>query len=78
VIEGEVTIDGIPQVYLPIAGRNWRAMIDTGFNSDLNCLLLLQMNWTRNMRAMYVQNWRMDGLFVKRAIKSLSRSMVKW
>jgi predicted aspartyl protease len=32
---GHVTPEGEPIVLLPIAGRTWRAIIDTGFNGDL-------------------------------------------
>ena len=34
-ITGTVTDDGIPIVMLPIAGQLWQAIIDTGFNGDL-------------------------------------------
>ena len=34
-IEGVVTEYGIPVILMPIAGRNWRAAIDTCFNGDL-------------------------------------------
>lgn len=34
-IEGEVDSRGVPIVRLPVAGREWRAVIDTGFNGDL-------------------------------------------
>ena len=32
---GHVNPEGEPIVVLPIAGRDWRAIIDTGFNGDL-------------------------------------------
>jgi clan AA aspartic protease len=35
VIEGVVGPDRQPRVTLEIAGRNWPALIDTGFNGDL-------------------------------------------
>jgi predicted aspartyl protease len=35
VIQGSVSGDGIPIVHLVIAGRDWPATIDTGFNGDL-------------------------------------------
>ena len=34
-IEGIVDENGIPIVYLLIAGREWKATIDTGFNGHL-------------------------------------------
>jgi predicted aspartyl protease len=34
-LEGEVTHDGIVLVWIEIAGERWSAVIDTGFNSDL-------------------------------------------
>jgi predicted aspartyl protease len=34
-IEGLVEDDGWPVVHLPVAGRRWRATIDTGFKGDL-------------------------------------------
>jgi predicted aspartyl protease len=35
VIRGEVDEEGIPFVTLSMAGRDWRAIIDTGFNGFL-------------------------------------------
>ena len=34
-IEGTVTIDGMPTVSLSVAGRTWPATVDTGFNGDV-------------------------------------------
>ena len=34
-IDGNVTGDGVPTVTLALAGRDWAATIDTGFNGDL-------------------------------------------
>ncbi len=34
-IVGSVTQDGEPIVFLPVAGRDWPAPVDTGFNGDL-------------------------------------------
>jgi len=34
-IEGRVEDDGAPVIYLPLGQREWRAIIDTGFNGDL-------------------------------------------
>jgi len=34
-IQGTVTTDGIPVVSLAVAGKNWPATVDTGFNGDL-------------------------------------------
>jgi predicted aspartyl protease len=35
VITGTVTDDGSPIVRLPVAGRDWPAVVDSGFNGDL-------------------------------------------
>ncbi|HEY7320814.1 MAG TPA: hypothetical protein VIE89_24890 [Candidatus Binatia bacterium] len=35
VIPGVVSVQGLPTIILPIAGRDWPATIDTGFNGDL-------------------------------------------
>lgn len=34
-IHGTVSSDGVPTITLSIAGQDWPAMIDTGFNGDL-------------------------------------------
>ena len=34
-IRGTVTDDGSPTILLPVAGRDWVAVIDTGFNGGL-------------------------------------------
>jgi predicted aspartyl protease len=34
-IQGTVTPDGVPLVIIPVAGQSWPAVIDTGFNGDL-------------------------------------------
>jgi predicted aspartyl protease len=34
-IVGSVSADGVPTVTLSIAGKDWPAIIDTGFNGDL-------------------------------------------
>ena len=34
-IEGHVTDDGFPIVVLEVCGQQWRAIIDTGFNGDI-------------------------------------------
>ena len=34
-IRGVVSTDGVPTITLLIAGRDWTAIIDTGFNGDL-------------------------------------------
>jgi predicted aspartyl protease len=34
-LEGEVTDDGVVQLWMEFAGRHWPAAIDTGFNGDL-------------------------------------------
>jgi predicted aspartyl protease len=35
VIQGLVTVDGVPTVSMPVAGTVWTAIVDTGFNGDL-------------------------------------------
>jgi predicted aspartyl protease len=32
---GQVDADGVPTLVLPVAGQDWKAIIDTGFNGDL-------------------------------------------
>lgn len=34
-IRGTVSADGVPTITLSIAGQDWPAIIDTGFNGDL-------------------------------------------
>lgn len=34
-IQGTVTTEGVPMVSLAVAGKNWPATVDTGFNGDL-------------------------------------------
>lgn len=34
-IVGTVSADGVPTITLSVAGQNWPAVIDTGFNGDL-------------------------------------------
>lgn len=34
-IQGTVTGEDVPMIQLLVSGRSWRAMIDTGFNGDL-------------------------------------------
>ena len=34
-ILGVVSVQGLPTIILPIAGQDWPATIDTGFNGDL-------------------------------------------
>jgi len=35
VIEGKVDSEGVPSIKLQVEGREWRGVIDTGFNGDL-------------------------------------------
>jgi predicted aspartyl protease len=35
VILGAIDADGVPVVIIPVAGGSWPAIIDTGFNGDL-------------------------------------------
>ena len=34
-IQGEVSTNGVPTIRLSVAGREWTATVDTGFNGDL-------------------------------------------
>ncbi len=34
-IRGTVSADGVPTITVSIAGQDWIAIIDTGFNGDL-------------------------------------------
>lgn len=49
-IEGTVTVDGIPQINIEVDGNNWVAVIDTGFNGDLELPQSLQ----NELEAVYV------------------------
>ena len=49
-IRGTVSTNGVPTITLPIAGQNWRATIDTGFNGDLELPESLQ----HSLNARYV------------------------
>lgn len=42
VITGTVSSDGVPLVFLEIEGRRWQAIVDTGFNGDLELPLELK------------------------------------
>jgi hypothetical protein len=35
VITGHVSDDGVPLIKLVVAGKEWSAIVDTGFNGDL-------------------------------------------
>jgi predicted aspartyl protease len=39
---GTLSADGVPILQIPLAGRIWRAVIDTGFNGDLELPLVLK------------------------------------
>lgn len=41
-IEGRVTSDGVPKIVLEVEGRQWTAVIDTGFNGYLELPAALQ------------------------------------
>jgi predicted aspartyl protease len=34
-IDGVITADGVPAIDLEVGGQRWRAIIDTGFNGEL-------------------------------------------
>ena len=42
-IQGRVTPKGVPTVSIPVAGSDWPATIDTGFNGDLELPEALRM-----------------------------------
>jgi predicted aspartyl protease len=42
VIVGAITPDGVPVVIVSVAGHSWSAIIDTGFNGDLELPATLQ------------------------------------
>ena len=42
-MQGTVAADGTPMITLTIAGQDWPALIDTGFNSDLDLPERLRM-----------------------------------
>jgi len=35
VIQGHISSKGVPTIFIPIAGSDWPATVDTGFNGDL-------------------------------------------
>jgi predicted aspartyl protease len=41
-IEGEVNEDGVPQIPFSIAGREWQATVDSGFNGALELPAFIQ------------------------------------
>lgn len=45
-MQGAVSDQGVPFIDLEIAGRHWMAIIDTGFNGDLELPADLQANLT--------------------------------
>lgn len=49
-INGIVSDDGVPEVELVIAGSTWRAIVDTGFNGDLE----LPQELASSLNAKYV------------------------
>jgi predicted aspartyl protease len=42
VIEGVITAEGVPVVLIALEGESWAAIIDTGFNGDLELPTSLQ------------------------------------
>jgi predicted aspartyl protease len=42
VIAGTVSADGIPLIVVDVAGQQWSAIIDTGFNGDLELPAVLR------------------------------------
>ena len=49
-IVGRVSLEGEPTITVSLAGRDWEAIIDTGFNGDLELPLSLQ----NSLNARYV------------------------
>ena len=49
-IRGMVSADGVPTITVSIAGQDWIAIIDTGFNGDLE----LPENLLNSLNARYV------------------------
>ena len=49
-IYGTVSVDGVPTIPPPIAGQDWLATIDTGFNGDLE----LPESLRKSLNARYV------------------------
>lgn len=49
-IRGTISPQGVPVVEIPVAGEEWSAVIDTGFNGDLELPLRLKSR----LRARYV------------------------
>jgi clan AA aspartic protease len=45
-IAGHVTDDGVPVIALEVGGQQWRAIIDTGFNGDVELPETLQTHLT--------------------------------
>lgn len=43
-IQGQVSEKGIPTISLPVAGSDWPATVDTGFNGDLELPEALRMS----------------------------------
>jgi predicted aspartyl protease len=41
-IAGTVLENGVPGIFVEVAGQSWRAIIDTGFNGDLELPSLLR------------------------------------
>ena len=58
-IQGTVTIDGVPTVSLEIGGRNWPAIVDTGFNGDLE--LPEELRSLVNARFIAATEWALAG-----------------
>jgi len=44
VIAGHVTDDGVPVINIQFAGREWTAIVDTGFNGELELPRALQQH----------------------------------
>ena len=51
-IEGVISSDGVPAIEVEVGGRRWRAIIDTGFNGELELPERLRLH----VNARYVGN----------------------
>jgi len=58
-IAGRVTEDGQPIIQVSVVGRSWEALIDTGFNGDLELPNALQAQFNARFRGR--QPWLLAG-----------------
>jgi len=65
---GTVTLDDIPVVMLPVAGKSWMAIIDTGFNGDLELPELLRTHFSPRSRGEVVSALAAGQLVTERVL----------